>query len=342
MGRKIKMDATGDGIVRYDPIATKLRHENEELRREAARRSETESKLRDGIKNLEARIYQMSEKHHSEQSEVTKIYSSYAKQKKKMSDLKKYMQKLPTRDEYEQLKRNKKELEAQNKILTNELRSVKTRIGDYISKVSDLKQSKDDLERELEGARDRVIALESKQIPEVNSDDHREIIEDLKNSNHQVLLKLKAEKKERQAENQMFENEKAKLTETIKSLEHGLSGSKSELTSLQLSNEEMMRKLKELCGKENVNDTKINLAENIDCLDDLVRRILSLQSNIDESDDDEDFNVTHSEFRQTINEDNQNRTMDDLNTQLKTIRSGIDQIGANLAASQMGEACRVQ
>jgi len=69
------------------------------------------------------------------------------------------MQKLPTRQEYEELKRTKKELETENKILTNELRSVKTRISDYISKVEDLKRSKDELEKELEGAKDRIIQL---------------------------------------------------------------------------------------------------------------------------------------------------------------------------------------
>ena len=112
------------------------------------------------------------------------------------------MQTLPTRPEFEELRRKKGELESENKILTNELRTVKTRITDYISSVEDLKRSKDELEKELEGAKDRVIQLESMKIPESISNDHHEVIEDLKSSHHQTLLKLKAEKKSRLEENQ--------------------------------------------------------------------------------------------------------------------------------------------
>ena len=82
-------------------------------------------------------------------------------------------------------------------------------------------------------------------------------------------------------------------------------------------------------------------SENIDILDGLVRRILGFQCSIDESDDDEDFNITHSEFRQSIMND-KNRTMSDLNTQMKSIRSSIDDIEANLASQAAGQACQVQ
>ena len=152
---------------------------------------------------LEVRVNILMQGNQQEESEAIKLRSAYEKQKKKMTDVKKYMQKLPTRPEYEELKRTKKDLEMENKILTNELGSVKTRISDYISRVEDLKRSKDELEKELEGAKDRIIQLESKTIPESLSDnDHREIIEDLKSSHHQLLLKLKAEKNTRLEENQ--------------------------------------------------------------------------------------------------------------------------------------------
>ena len=155
------------------------------------------------MKQLEARVNALVQGNQQGDSEAMKLRTAYERQKKKMADVKKYMQKLPTRQEYEELKRTKKELETENKILTNELRSVKTRISDYISRVEDLKRSKDELEKELEGAKDRIIQLESKTIPESLSDnDHREIIEDLKSSHHQLLLKLKAEKNTRLEENQ--------------------------------------------------------------------------------------------------------------------------------------------
>ena len=155
------------------------------------------------MKQLEARVNALAQGNQQGDSEAMKLRTAYERQKKKMADVKKYMQKLPTRQEYEELKRTKKELETENKILTNELRSVKTRISDYISRVEDLKRSKDELEKELEGAKDRIIQLESKTIPESLSDnDHREIIEDLKSSHHQLLLKLKAEKNTRLEENQ--------------------------------------------------------------------------------------------------------------------------------------------
>ena len=155
------------------------------------------------MKQLEARVNALVQGNQQGDSEAMKLRTAYERQKKKMADVKKYMQKLPTRQEYEELKRTKKELETENKILTNELRSVKTRISDYISRVEDLKRSKDELEKELEGAKDRIIQLESKTIPESLSDnDHREIIEDLKSSHHQLLLKLKAEKNSRLEENQ--------------------------------------------------------------------------------------------------------------------------------------------
>ena len=155
------------------------------------------------MKQLEARVNALVQGNQQGDSEAIKLRTAYERQKKKMADVKKYMQKLPTRQEYEELKRTKKELETENKILTNELRSVKTRISDYISRVEDLKRSKDELEKELEGAKDRIIQLESKTIPESLSDnDHREIIEDLKSSHHQLLLKLKAEKNSRLEENQ--------------------------------------------------------------------------------------------------------------------------------------------
>ena len=155
------------------------------------------------MKQLEARVNALVQGNQQGDSEAMKLRTAYERQKKKMADVKKYMQKLPTRQEYEELKRTKKELETENKILTNELRSVKTRISDYISRVEDLKRSKDELEEELEGAKDRIIQLESKTIPESLSDnDHREIIEDLKSSHHQLLLKLKAEKNTRLEENQ--------------------------------------------------------------------------------------------------------------------------------------------
>ena len=155
------------------------------------------------VKQLEARVNALVQGNQQGDSEAMKLRTAYERQKKKMADVKKYMQKLPTRPEYEELKRTKKELETENKVLTNELRSVKTRISDYISRVEDLKRSKDELEKELEGAKDRVIQLESKTIPKSLSDnDHREIIEDLKNSHHQLLLKLKAEKNNRLEENQ--------------------------------------------------------------------------------------------------------------------------------------------
>ena len=155
------------------------------------------------MKQLEARVNALVQGNQQGDSEAVKLRTAYERQKKKMADVKKYMQKLPTRQEYEELKRTKKELETENKILTNELRSVKTRISDYISRVEDLKRSKDELEKELEGAKDRIIQLESKTIPESLSDnDHREIIEDLKSSHHQLLLKLKAEKNSRLEENQ--------------------------------------------------------------------------------------------------------------------------------------------
>ena len=81
--------------------------------------------------------------------------------------------------------------------------------------------------------------------------------------------------------------------------------------------------------------------ENMDCLDNLVRRIQSFQSSIDDDSDDEDFNVTHSEFRQTIMND-QNRTIEDLNTQMQGIKSAIDDIEANLASTIAGQCCQVQ
>ena len=155
------------------------------------------------MKQLEARVNALVQGNQQGDSEAMKLRTAYERQKKKMADVKKYMQKLPTRQEYEELKRTKKELETENKILTNELRSVKTRISDYISRVEDLKRSKDELVKELEGAKDRIIQLESKTIPESLSDnDHREIIEDLKSSHHQLLLKLKVEKNSRLEENQ--------------------------------------------------------------------------------------------------------------------------------------------
>merc|ERR1711990_653427 len=295
--------------------------------------------LKSKVKHLEIRINSLSQGNQQEESEAMKLRTAYERQKKKMAGVKKYMQKLPTRPEYEELKRTKKELETENKILTNELRSVKTRISDYISRVEDLKRSKDELEKELEGARDRVIQLESKTIPESLSDnDHREIIEDLKSSNQQLLLKLKAEKNNRLEENQ---TERAKLTQTIKLLEQGLSETQAEVVTLKTSNEEMTNKITDVCGEENLSDIKKTLAENIDILDGLVRRILSFQSSIDESDDDEDFNITHSEFRQSIMND-KNRTMSDLNTQMKSIRTSIDDIEANLASQVAGQACQVQ
>lgn len=136
------------------------------------------------------------------EDKVMKFRSAYERKKKQIDDMKKYMQTLPTRPEFEELRRKKGELESENKILTNELRTVKTRITDYISSVEDLKRSKDELEKELEGAKDRVIQLESMKIPASISNDHHEVIEDLKSSHHQTLLKLKAEKKSRLEENQ--------------------------------------------------------------------------------------------------------------------------------------------
>ena len=78
----------------------------------------------------------------------------------------------------------------------------------------------------------------------------------------------------------------------------------------------------------------------LDTFDGLVRRILSYQTSIDDSDD-EDFNITHSEFRQSILND-KNRTLNDLNIQMKSIRASIDDIEANLVSQAAGEACQVQ
>ena len=138
-----------------------------------------------------------------------------------------------------------------------------------------------------------------------------------------------------------------------------MSETQAEVVTLKTSNEEMKNKITDVCGEENLSDIKKTLAgnfriamvpeplnimtlikcfsENIDILDGLVRRILSYQCSIDESDDDEDFNITHSEFRQSIMND-KNRTMSDLNTQMKSIRTSIDDIEANLAC----QACQVQ
>lgn len=175
----------------------------------------------------------------------------------------------------------------------------------------------------------------------MSDNDHREIIEDLKSSHHQLLLKLKAEKNTRLEENQTFERERAKLTDTVKLLEQGLTEKQAEVDTLKTSNEEMTNKIIDVCGEENLSDIKKTLAENIDILDGLVRRILGFQCSIDESDDDEDFNITHSEFRQSIMND-KNRTMSDLNTQMKSIRTSIDDIEANLASQVAGQACQVQ
>ena len=57
-----------------------------------------------------------------------------------------------------------------------------------------------------------------------------------------------------------FERERAKLTDTIKLLEQGLSETQSEVVTLKTSNEEMTNKIADVCGDENLGDIKKTLA----------------------------------------------------------------------------------
>ena len=59
-----------------------------------------------------------------------------------------------------------------------------------------------------------------------------------------------------------FERERAKLTETIKLLEQGLSETQAEVVTLKTSNEEMTNKITDVCGEENLSDIKKTLAGN--------------------------------------------------------------------------------
>ena len=59
-----------------------------------------------------------------------------------------------------------------------------------------------------------------------------------------------------------FERERAKLTDTIKLLEHGLSETQAEVVTLKTSNEEMTNKIADVCGDENLGDIKKTLAGN--------------------------------------------------------------------------------
>ena len=57
-----------------------------------------------------------------------------------------------------------------------------------------------------------------------------------------------------------FERERAKLTDTIKLLEQGLSETQAEVVTLKTSNEEMKNKITDVCGEENLSDIKKTLA----------------------------------------------------------------------------------
>ena len=57
-----------------------------------------------------------------------------------------------------------------------------------------------------------------------------------------------------------FEREGAKLTDTIKLLEQGLSETQAEVVTLKTSNEEMKNKITDVCGEENLSDIKKTLA----------------------------------------------------------------------------------
>ena len=59
-----------------------------------------------------------------------------------------------------------------------------------------------------------------------------------------------------------FERERAKLTDTIKLLEQGLSETQAEVVTLKTSNEEMKNKITDVCGEENLSDIKKTLAGN--------------------------------------------------------------------------------
>ena len=61
-----------------------------------------------------------------------------------------------------------------------------------------------------------------------------------------------------------FERERAKLTDTIKLLEQGLSETQAEVVTLKTSNEEMKNKITDVCGEENLSDIKKTLAGNFD------------------------------------------------------------------------------
>ena len=59
-----------------------------------------------------------------------------------------------------------------------------------------------------------------------------------------------------------FERERAKLTDTVKLLEQGLTEKQAEVDTLKTSNEEMTNKITDVCGEENLSDIKKTLAGN--------------------------------------------------------------------------------
>ena len=59
-----------------------------------------------------------------------------------------------------------------------------------------------------------------------------------------------------------FERERAKLTDTVKLLEQGLTETQAEVDTLKTSNEEMTNKITDVCGEENLSDIKKTLAGN--------------------------------------------------------------------------------
>merc|ERR1712212_1303611 len=205
------------GPVRYDPLLTKMRHENEQLRLDVERRSSQERELRKRLERAERRIQEGTSFMSKEKKTADVLRHHNEKLERQIKDLKKYLARLPTRDEYTALQNEKRQLLEANGFMKKELQNIKEKIQTYTHSVDEMGKDKVELTYELELAHNKITELQTvvKESQSSNAADDSDLIDVLRAQCKQLALKLKEEKAARVEELNNHQGERDRLSQTV-------------------------------------------------------------------------------------------------------------------------------
>lgn len=333
-----------DSVVRYDPLMTKIRHENEELRLDIDRRKAHERDLRKRLERAERRILeagQMTTKMESMKKHNQKL-------EKQLRSLKKYLSELPTRDEYKTLQNEKCQLLDSSKFMENEMSTIKDKLKSYTVSVDQMSRDRSELAHELEQARQRINHLELNQT-QSESQETSELVTQLRAQCTQIMIKLKDEKHERLEMQKSHQIEREQLAETVKLLQE----SQGKLTrqNERLTNEcnQLTTQLDDCGGVESFDQLKDKLTTLIEIFEQLIDKAKRFQKSQksediyypDETYDDplsDDLLLDLDETHKQVIKQNGQTTFADLELRLDKLTNHI----AEMEAFEMANACQVQ